>query len=112
VGVNYQYRHIECNNSGHKYETRTVQTGTNRNGISSSELGRCSGMLKSRIMMNMHYAVDYYKSVSPKVCRSFPHAALQGRDLVDGIYLRNTALKLGKQSVVVSKASCSPDCRS
>jgi hypothetical protein len=77
VYVNYQCRPIECNNSGHKYETRTVQTARNRTGISFSELGSCLGMLKSRIMMNIHYAVDCYKAVSPKVCRrSFPHAGL------------------------------------
>jgi hypothetical protein len=67
VCVNYRCRPKDCNNSGHKYETRTVQTATNRNGISSSELGRCSHTLKSRIMMNVHYAVDNYKAVSPKV---------------------------------------------
>lgn len=51
--------------------------------------------------MNVHYAVYYYKAVSPKVCRrSVLQAGLQGRDLVDGNYLRNTALKLGRQSVL------------
>lgn len=77
VCANYQCRHIECNSSGRKYETRTVQTATNINGLFSSEIGRYSGMLKARIMMNIHYAVEYYKAVSPKVCRhSVPQEGL------------------------------------
>lgn len=70
-------RPIECNASGHKYETRTVQTATNRNGLLSSEIGRYSGILTARIMVNIHYVVHYYKAVSPKVCRlSVPQAGL------------------------------------
>jgi len=77
VYVNYECRPIECNSSGYKYETRTVQTATKRNGLFSSKMGTCSGMLKARIMINIRNAVDYYKADSPKVCRrSVPQAGL------------------------------------
>ena len=54
-----------------------MQTAMNRNGLFSSEIGRYSGMLKARIMMNICYAVDCYKAVLTKLCRrSVPQAGL------------------------------------